>query len=306
MRPSLTVRLLAPLLVLGFAVGCSDDDSADPDPSSTTSAPTTAIPGTSTTYAPVALSYVIGGQGLLGWWEGGRWLQAQTSLVTPVEEGDEVRLVRLDGSSSAASVTGVKAPEEFCGAPQVDLDPAFPDPTGGVEHLQPVAVHGVEDPQPRPATLLDTDAAVYRDAAREVLVGLAIHDDADPELAQVVRADLSGDGTDEVLVVAEKLARPESAQGEPGDYSVLFLRQIVDGAVRTTVLDSFYKDPAEEVEEPSIYILVYRVSGIVDLNGDGVLEVVTENQYYEGSSTAIRALQPDGTLTEVMAAGCGV
>ena len=307
MRSSPATRLLASVLVLAcsaLAVACSDDDDsgggAEPAASSTS---TTAAPATSTTKAAVPLAIVIGGQGMLGWWDGGQWVQAKEGESTPFTPGETYTLVELDGSSSSARATALRDQEEFCGTPQVDFSPSFPEPTtGGVDDLDPIAVHGVGDVQPRRATLLDTGTAVYRDAAREVLAGLGIHDD-EPELAQVVRADLSGDGTDEVLVVAERLADPATAQGEPGDYSVLFLRQVVDGEVRTTVLDHFYKEPAEE---PSIYILVHRISGIVDLNGDGVLEVVTEEQYYEGSSTAVRALQPDGTLTEVIVAGCGV
>ena len=306
MSTRLSLRHLGLVLALGCAaVGCSDDDSAEGDQASTSTTATTASSATSTTHPSVPLSVVVGQQGILGWWDGGQWVQAKAGEPTPLPVGAGVTLVRLQGPLSHATVGDEPEPNEFCGAPQLDLHPDFPQPTGGVEHLDPVGVHGVDDPQVRPVTVLDPAAAAYRDAAAQVLTDLGI-DDPDPEVVQVVRADLSGDGSDEVLVVAERLADPASAIGAPGDYSVLFLRQVVDGEVRTTVVEDFYKDPGDPDEETSPYILVYRVSAVADLNGDGVMEVVVEEQYYEGGATVVRALQPDGSLDEVLAAGCGV
>ena len=301
-RPSL--RHLGVVLALGCAaVGCSDDDAADDERPSTSKTATTA-PDTSATGPSTALSVVVGQQGILGWWDGAQWVQAKVGEPTPLPVGADVTLVRLEGPLAHATVGDEPLPAEFCGAPQVDLDPDFPLPQGGVEHLDPIGVHGVDDPQPRPVTKLDPAAPVYREAAAEVLADLGI-DDPDPAVAQVVRADLSGDGTDEVLVVAEQLAIPETFEGRPGDYSVLFLRQVVDGQVRTTVLDDYLKEPADELDQ-SPYILVYRVSAIADLNGDGGMEVVVEEGYYEGSATTVRAVGADGALEEVLAAGCGV
>ncbi|HJR25799.1 MAG TPA: hypothetical protein VJ804_10010 [Acidimicrobiales bacterium] len=302
MRPKPTARLLAPLLVLAFVVGCSDDDGAAPDPSSTTAAPTTAAPATSPGQAAAEQTIVISDNGMLGWWEGGRWVQARGGEPTPFATGREYAVVRLDEAVTTTTSTSVRDPEEFCGTPQVVFDPELPDRSGQADLIAPVAVHGVPEPRPRPVTLLDTGAAVYVDAAREVLAGLGVQE-PEPQLVQVVRADLAGDGTDEVLVVAEQLADPTNLIGEPGDYSVLFLRQAVDGEVRTTVLDEHRKEASEE---PSPYILVYRVAAVADLNGDGVMEVATEERYYEGSATIVRALDAKGALSEVLVAGCGV
>ena len=307
MRPRSALRSLGALLALGGAtvsVGCSDDDTGGgATAATTTSAVPTTAPASSTTRPAAALAVVVGEHGLLGWWEDGHWVQAEAGQSAPFTAGDEYTLIRLDEPSSTATATALGDPDEFCGTPQVDLEPPFPDPAGGAEHISPIAVHGVADPRPRPVTVLDPGAAVYRDAAADVLHDLGV-DDADPRLAQVVRADLSGDGTDEVFVVAERLAQPDAVMGEPGDYSVLFLRRVVDGEVHTQVLEEYVKEA--EGEEPSPYILSSRVAALADLNGDGTLEVVVQQRYYEGASTAVRTPKPDGSLEEVLGAGCGV
>jgi hypothetical protein len=148
--------------------------------------------------------------------------------------------------------------------------------------------------------MLDPDAAVYEQAAADVLEDLGI-EDSDPEVVQVVRADLSGDGSDEVLVVTEQMAHPEAAMGEPGDYSVLFLRQLVDGEVETTVVEEH-----RTTGDVGPYILSFRVGNVVDLNGDDVLEVVIESLYYEGAGTGVYELSPTGELFEVLVGGCGL
>jgi hypothetical protein len=295
------------LVVVACLIGtaCSDDDVAPDREGASTSTTATTAPTTATSRAAAERSVVVSREGVLGSWEGGGWVQATSDQPSPLRTGDDIALVRLQGPLSLATAGDEPVPNEFCGVPQVDFDPDLPDPQGGVEELGPIGVHGVPDPQPRPVEVLDPSAAVYRDAAAEVLGDGGI-EEPDPKVVQVVRADLSGDGTDEVLVVAERLADPATAIGAPGDYSILFLRQVVDGQVRTTVVEDFYKDPLDPDEQTSPYILVYRVSAVADLNGDGILEVVVEEQYYEGGATVVRALQPDGTLGEVLAAGCGV
>ena len=284
---------------------CSDDDSGSEDATASTSTTaTTAAPATSTTRAAAERSTIVGLEGVLGYWLDGRWVQAQTGQPVPITPGDGFTLVRLAGDPSSATVRGIKEENEYCRNTLVTFDPPFPDPSGG-DDLMPIGVTDVDDPQVRPVEVLDPGAEAYRSAASDVLAGLGI-DDPDPTVVQVVRADLADDGTDEVLVVAERLDDTRAVFGQPGDYSVLFLRQVVDGEVRTTVLEQFYKDPAKEAQEPSPYIVMSRVSAVADLNGDGVMEVVVQERYYEGSATVVRALDADGSLDEVIAAGCGI
>ena len=45
---------------------------------------------------------------------------------------------------------------------------------------------------------------------------------------------------------------------------------------------------------------------MADLNGDGRMEVVLSQRYYEGSSTVVYEFGDDGRLHQVLSAGCGV
>ena len=96
------------------------------------------------------------------------------------------------------------------------------------------AVRGVAAPRPGPVTVLDPTAPEYRDAAAQVLAELGA-DAQDPAVRQVVRVDLDGDGTDEVLVRAE-VADRASLRPVAGDYSVVFVRRLVGGTVQNTVV----------------------------------------------------------------------
>ena len=60
-------------------------------------------------------------------------------------------------------------------------------------------------------------------------------DVASPVIKQVVRTDLEGDGVNEILVVAEDVS--PGFLFELGDYSILFMRKVVDGVVQTAVLE---------------------------------------------------------------------
>jgi hypothetical protein len=163
----------------------------------------------------------------------------------------------------------------------------------------PVAVSGVADVHPRPVTVLNPAAPEYRTAAGRVLASLGIQD-PDPQVRQVVRADLDGDGADEVLVRAERLVDRESLSPVEGEYSVLFLRRLVGGAVRDTVL---FSDTAH-LEAESRYMMAFDVGAVADLNGDGRMEVVIGIKYYEGSSVQVHELHGD-TLAPVLGLGCG-
>ena len=114
-------------------------------------------------------------------------------------------------------------------------------------------------------------------------------------IAQTVRADLDGDGTDEVIVVAEP------ASEESRVWGLVFLRRIVDGrVVSQPVWESFLPDAATGAEAG--YKSLFRVGAVADLNGDGSMEVVIESRW----ATHVYAAFDDGTLREVLSGGCRV
>ncbi len=163
-----------------------------------------------------------------------------------------------------------------------------------------VAVAGAGELQPRQAEVLDPAAEVYREAAADVAASLRIPQPR-PRVTQAVRADLDGDGTAEVLVIADQLSDPSSPFAQPGDWSLAFVRRVVGGTVRTSVVDSHV---ATDVD--ARYLERLRVDAVADLNGDGRLEVVLNLSYHEGSVTTVYEVGADGALATVLMVGCGV
>jgi hypothetical protein len=271
-----------------------------PDPSTTPSTePTT--PSTSETTAPPPAGDrptgpIVSLEGVLGTWSGSEWVRWEVGATPP--SGDDYQIVRLDEPiSTAVGAAGVDCSP--AGLPSIDVGLGYTD-----EPLapQPIAVTGVGDPRPRPVEVLDPAAPAYREAAADVVAGLGITDPA-PQVSQVVRGDLDGDGAAEVVVVAERISDPVGFNAGEGDYSVAFLRRVVGGEVETSLIASSIADPRAETN-PSME--VYRVSALADLNGDGRMEVVLNLRYWEGSSSLVHELQPDGALLEVLSASCGV
>ena len=79
------------------------------------------------------------------------------------------------------------------------------------------------------------------------------------------------------------------------------LRRLIDRNVQTKlVTGEVYAKPDEPVA-PN----VYKLAAVLDLNGDGKLEVIVHSFYYEGGQTTIYRCQPD-KIEEVLSVECGV
>jgi hypothetical protein len=104
-----------------------------------------------------------------------------------------------------------------------------------------------------------TDDGTYAGFAASLLRGRGLEVDQ-PGIKQVIRTDLEGDGVNEVLVVAEDVF--PSYIMEPGDYSILFLRKVIEEEVQTAILgDTVVLDETDQ------YSGSYSVGTVADLNG---------------------------------------
>ena len=57
----------------------------------------------------------------------------------------------------------------------------------------------------------------------------------------------------------------------------------------------------DEIQPPN----VYEIPAVLDLNGDGKLEVIVDSQYYEGSATTIYDCS-GGKCEAALSVGCGL
>jgi hypothetical protein len=236
---------------------------------------------------------------LLGGSTGGRWIKPEAAAGL-IPGGESYRLYALTGEvGGSLGVKPAKGEEPCTETWYVTLAP-FPQSRGSL-----VAVGGPWNAMPRPVKLTGSEPQVYKEAAAEILKSRGI---ANPKvnLTQVIRVDLDGDGVEEVLVSAThyETVKPGgrlTPNARAGDYSLVFLRKQVQGKVITRVITGEYYPKAKEFNAPA----EHRIIGVLDLNGDGVMDIVLSGRYYEGDW--VDAYRVDGTtITKVLSMGCGV
>ena len=317
--------ILVVLMIVFFAV-CNADDTGD---STTTSqavsttvpeATTTTIPATTTTTAAETTTtaaettttaddgllegnwasepLIVSEFGALGWWDGADWFQAAEGTPLPVAGGEDyqVALFGVDAITSGG-------PEELVCEPITTTGVVLDDPgllsgdgqTFGVAISAPWALtpHLVEAAE---------DDGTYAAVAAGLLADRGVTVTA-PVIKQLFRADLEGDGVNEVIVVAEDV--PEALYGEVGDYSIAFMQRVIDGEVTTIV---FGESVIAEVAEGEFGFLVsFAIPAVADMNGDGRMEVLLDGTYYEGSGVEVwEYVSDDLGLQRQIGTGCGV
>jgi FG-GAP repeat len=164
---------------------------------------------------------------------------------------------------------------------------------------------------PRKPKLVDSTQKVYVDAVRDFLKTKGI-DEPKVKIDNILRVDLDGDSEEEVLISATNYF--EKDEGAPmrspaGSYSMVLLRRVVSGKVETQLVEGeFYPKAYQNGTDDDASFNApnaYRVSAVLDLDGDGKMEVVVASQYYEGGATTIYRCNPK-KVEELLSVACGV
>ena len=148
----------------------------------------------------------------------------------------------------------------------------------------------------REVTVLPTDSATYKKLLEEVTGVKNI------TITALVKVDLEGDGKDEVLFSAN--SHPDGFPfGQKGlSYSYVGMRYVGDDDAAKTLM--FFTHNQQMSGESPMDHLAGRLLGFTDLEGDGRLEVVYEDGYYEGSSWTVATRAGDQAVV-LGSAGCG-
>jgi hypothetical protein len=150
----------------------------------------------------------------------------------------------------------------------------------------------------REVTELAPEGEFYQQAVLDWLSGEGV---TDPQLGtlQIFRVDLEGDGSDEIFISASHLDGTQHTT-KAGDYSIILMRKIIGNDVLTKlVLGEVYGSKEPELTFPRTYSL----ANFIDLNQDGVLEVVVSFEKWEGFGAMV--YQVDGQdIAWVLGAGC--
>lgn len=286
---------------LGAATTTGESTTTSTRSATTTSSTTTSTtPSTTTTTSPgiegnwADEPLVVTGFGALGWWDGSDWVMAEDAGALPVVGGEDYQIARigLQAITTAGPQTFVCEPLDIIGVEvdNVELLGEWPGPYG-------VAISAPWELQPHLFEPV-TDDGTYAAFAAELLSSRGL-DVANPMIKQLFRTDLDGDGANEVLVVAEDV-NPSLIMDE-GDYSIAFLRKVVQGVVETAILGATVIQAGD-----SQFGASYTVGAVADLSGDGKMEIVLDSAFFEGLSVEIVEYVNDdlGTLTQLQV-GCG-
>ena len=265
-----------------------------PATSTEASSATTAATATTTTSPHDPGTFLVAGDTcLLGWWDGD-W---QSGDDLPVSGGEQYQVVRLDEPISSTTGSEARTSCEPLDLVSVEFEPAIP---GGFREIDALAIQTDMAVRPHPVEILDP-SVTYLEAASQLLegrlAGLPVIN-----LTQVIRTDLEGDGVDEVIVTASTIP-DDLISAQVGDYSIVFLRKVIEGEVQTAILgESIVDDPDALLQN----LVVFRVAAVADLNGDGKMEIVLNGIVWEGAYLqAWEYVNDDLGPVDVLGCGCG-
>jgi hypothetical protein len=164
---------------------------------------------------------------------------------------------------------------------------------------------------PRKPQVTDPTQKTYVDAVREFLRTKEI-EQPKVKIDNIVRVDLDGDGEEEVLISATNYFRKDESvpmRSPAASYSMVLLRRVVAGRVETRlIVGEFYPKayPKAAQEEGRFNAPnAYKVIGLLDLDGDGKMEIVVRSEYYEAGAATIYRCNPK-KIEELLSVACGV
>src|SRR6266496_1974163 len=165
-----------------------------------------------------------------------------------------------------------------------------------------IAIAAPWDALSRKVQVLDPIQKVYIDAVRDFLKTKGI-EQRKVKIENILRVDLDGDGEEEVLISATNYFQKDETvpmRSPAGSYSMVLLRRVVAGKVETHLVEGEFYPKATGYNAPN----AYKVIAVLDLDGDGKLEIVVASQYYEGAATTIYRCEAK-KVEDLLSVSCG-
>ncbi|HEY0459990.1 MAG TPA: VCBS repeat-containing protein [Pyrinomonadaceae bacterium] len=159
-------------------------------------------------------------------------------------------------------------------------------------------------PQPRSLKSIDLNNPEYKKIVNDFLRSKGITLPV-ARLSQAIRADLDGDGQEEVLLSATRVVDYEKKKARTAydEYSVVLLRKIINGKPQNILLGGEFVPKSRGVYDG----YQYSVSSVADLNGDGRMEIILYSAYYEGSDVQVFEMKRNKPVeVETLRVGCGI
>lgn len=161
------------------------------------------------------------------------------------------------------------------------------------------------NPQPRIPKALAPRSARYRAAVADFLKTQGLPN-ARVEIGKIQQIDLEGDGVPEVLIEARSVGYDASLQNggplQAGDFSLVLLQKTVGGKIKNLLLDGTIHTSSGGVNGDSANR--YYLRNVLDLDGDGVMEIVVGWHYSEGGGAEVYRVK-GGQVKRVLSAEDG-
>jgi hypothetical protein len=231
---------------------------------------------------------------LVGAGGSGKWVKMEDAAKT-IRGGDQYHLYTLTERLGVVKGGKPHSFEEPC--PDQQVIDFLPKPKRGV-----IALAGSWNALPRIPKVQDPTQPVYQKAVADFLIGKGIRAPK-VKITKIMRIDLDGDGQEEVLISATNYFTKDGSVPSntvAGSYSCVLLRRVVGDKVVTQLVDGEFYPKAATFNAPNSY----EISAVLDLDGDGKMEVILDSGYYEGGGTAVYSVSGKKPR-QVLLIGCG-
>jgi len=222
---------------------------------------------------------------LLGAARDGDWLSSEYPVARPSPQQDYALYSARDRQGSAVGGEPVEEPTcpSFWSVP-------IKHPAGVA-----AAIGADWDALPRVPQAVDVNDPQVVQQVRDFLISQGIDQPA-VKIQRSLQVDLEGDGIPEFLVAASRFVEETGHDVNPGDYSIILLLR--EGQTALPVVSDRYTR-----EESLVFPDRYGLLALLDLNGDGHLEILVEITGWE--KTGALAFTIDGSALEnVLQARC--
>lgn len=232
---------------------------------------------------------------LVGAIESGKRLEP-TDATDSVKSGAKLHVYGVTGDVGTVQVLKVDTQNEPCpDRPVVKLRPA---------KLAKVAVAFAAswNPLPRKPKSVDAKAQQHAEFVRQFLREQGFRDPI-VRISQIVSVDLDGDGQDEFVISATHYKNGDEIPDESSanTYSFVMVERVIEGKTKTELLDGEFYPEAKADSAPNRF----EIAALLDLNGDGKIDIVVRSAYYEGDEITVYEYQPSG-VKKVLSVGCGL
>lgn len=232
---------------------------------------------------------------LMGAIESGKWIEP-TDATDSVKPGAKLSIYGVTGIVGNAAVVKLDTRNEPCpDRPVVKLNPRK-------MKLGAVAFSANWNALLRKPKTLDPNQKNHADVVREFLRERGFKNPV-VHITQIISIDLNGTGQDDFVISATHYKNGDKIPDEStaNTYSFVMIERSLNGKPKTELVDGEFYPDAKPNSAPN----KFEIAALLDLNGDGKIDIVLRSAYSEGDEISVYETQSAGPK-KVLSVGCGL